>query len=77
MAKEISKANKFMLTLAVAALVPGGAMAAGDVKGVNAVMNNHAVQSAQQITSTSQYVLTGFVKDDNGEPLIGVSVKGE
>lgn len=75
MAKEISKANKFMLTLAVAALVPGSAIAAGDVKGVNTVMNNHAVQSAQQITSTSQYVLTGYVKDENGEPLIGVSVK--
>lgn len=75
MAKEISKANKFMLTLAVAALVPGSAIAAGDVKGVNTVMNNHAVQSAQQIPSTSQYVLTGFVKDDSGEPLIGVSVK--
>ena len=75
MAKEISKTNKFMLTLAVAALVPGSAIAAGDVKGVNTFMNNHAVQSAKQITSTSQYVLTGYVKDENGEPLIGVSVK--
>ena len=74
MAKEISKTNKFMLTLAVAALVPGSAIAAGDVKGVNTVMNNHAVQSAKQITSTSQYVLTGYVKDENREPLIGVSV---
>ena len=30
MAKEISKTNKFMLTLAVAALVPGSAIAAGE-----------------------------------------------